>query len=47
VEERTVAHPLTDGETILAMFNLAILAALWGIYSEVRKLVAQGRKKQE
>ena len=42
-----MAGPLTGGETILAMFNLAMLAALWGIYSELKKLVAQGKKEQK
>ena len=42
-----MTHHLTSAETILAMFNLAIFAALWGIYTEVRKLVAETRKKQK
>jgi hypothetical protein len=29
---------LTQSETILAMFQLGILTALWGIYTEVRRV---------
>ena len=37
---------LTFGETILAMFQLAILAALWGIYRELEKL-AEKKAEEE
>jgi len=32
---------LTRSETVLVMFQLGILTALWGIYTEVRKMVEQ------
>jgi len=30
---------LTRSETVLVMFQLGILTALWGIYTEVRRMV--------
>ncbi len=32
-------YTLTYSQTIIVMFNLGILAALFGIYEEIRKLV--------
>ena len=40
-----MVNPLTLPETINCMFQLAILAALWGIYTEVRKLASNKAKK--
>ena len=36
---------LTYGQTILAMFLLALLVALWGIYREVRQIAQKMREK--
>ncbi len=41
-----MVSPLTLPETIHCMFQLAIVAALWGIYAEVRKLVSKNVKKE-
>jgi hypothetical protein len=35
---------LTLSETVSMMFQLAIVIALWGIYTEVRNLVAKDKK---
>ena len=34
---------LTFSQTIDAMFQLGILVALWGVYSEMRKLVCKNK----
>ena len=40
-------YTLTYAETISAMFMLAILVAVWAIYSEVRTYVAKSSGKQK
>ncbi len=36
----------TQSESVLAMFQLGILTALWGIYKEVRR-AAENRKAEQ
>ena len=40
-------YSLTYAETISAMFMLAILVAVWAIYSEVRRYVEKSSGKQK
>ena len=38
-------YKLTFGQAILSMFQLGMLVCLWGIYTEVRKLVGAASKE--